>query len=426
MVKTVDLIIQSAAQLVTCASPNGAKRGKSLADIGLIEDGAVAIHNGFIVGVGKTTDICRIYRSEQVIDASKKVVCPGLVDCHTHLVYAGSRANEFEMRIQGKSYVEIMQSGGGIISTMRATRATSEVDLWSLAKQRLDDMFRLGTTTVEIKTGYGLDIVSEIKMLRVIEQLAKTHPMTLVPTFLGAHALPPEYRNRPEDYIDLVIEEMLPAVARWYQQSLFTQEEIPFFIDVFCEVGAFDVEQSRRILEAGKRHGMNLKAHVDEFNALGGMPMAIALGAVSVDHLDVTSDKEFAGLASSRTIAVFMPTVNFNLGSTHFANARVMIDVGCAIALATDFNPGSSPCASLPMTMAIACRYQKLLPSEALNACTINAAHAIRMGDKLGSLEIGKWADIILLNTDDYRELAYQFGGNLVDNVIKRGQTITR
>lgn len=419
-----DLIIYNAAQLLTCASPNGPKRGPALADVGLIENGAVAIRDGRILATGKSDDILRSYEASWLEDASGRVVCPGFVDCHTHLVYAGSRAHEFEMRIQGKSYMDILAAGGGIVSTMRETRRASAQDLLALAAMRLKELTRFGTTTVEIKTGYGLDTPTEMKLLEVIEQLARDYPITIIPTFLGAHVVPPEYQGCADDYVRLVIEEMLPAAQAWYRQSVFAQREIAFFVDVFCEAGVFDVGQARRILEAGKQLGMGIKAHVDEFQRLGGVTMALGLGAVSVDHLDVTSQAEISALATMPTIAVIMSAVNFNLGGGHYADARAMIDAGCAVALATDMNPGSAPCPSLPMVMAIACRYQKLLPSEALNACTINAAYAVGMGDRLGSLEAGKWADVLLLNTSDYREIAHQFGGNLVNEVIKHGVKI--
>jgi len=292
------------------------------------------------------------------------------------------------------------------------------------ASARLDTMLRLGTTTVEIKTGYGLETATELKMLKVIEALAERHTVDIVPTFLGAHAVPPEYKGRANDYVELVASEMLPQAAAWYEQSVFAKQGRKFSVDAFCEDGAFDVEQSKRVLEAGQGLGMSVKAHVDEFIALGGLSMAVSLGALSVDHLDASRLQEIHTLAQSDTIGVAMPAVNFHLGSTHFADARGMIDAGVALALATDLNPGSAPCFSMALVMALACRYQKVLPAEALNASTINAAYAIGMGDSVGSLEVGKQADILILNAPDYRHLMYQLGANVVETVIKRGKII--
>jgi len=282
-------------------------------------------------------------------------------------------------------------------------------------------MFSLGTTTAEVKTGYGLDVATELRLLRAIAELDRTHPVDLVPTFLGAHAVPPEYAGHTDDYVDCVVGEMLPAVADWYRGSHFADRGVPLFVDVFCERGAFDVVQSRRVLEAALRLGLRVKAHVDEFNALGGLSMALELGTTSADHLDVTGEADIARLAASDTVGVVIPAVNFNLGSTHFADARGLIDAGAAIALSTDINPGSAPCPSMPLVMAIACRYQRLLPAEALNASTINAAHAIGLGERVGSLEVGKRADILIVEAGDYRHIAYQFGGNLVGRVVKGG-----
>jgi imidazolonepropionase len=423
----VDLLIHSAAQVVTCASTGGPKRGEAMSDVGLIRDGAVAIADGQIVAVGPSVVLQADYRTREVLDASGKVVCPGFVDPHTHVVYAGDRVNEFELRLRGATYMDIMQAGGGIVSTMRATRAATVEQLVAESRPRLDTMLSLGTTTVEIKTGYGLDTASELKMLQTIAVLASSSPLDLVPTFLGAHAVPPEYKGHADEYVDLVIQEMLPAVVEWYQSSpprLLARFASPVFCDVFCEANVFDREQSRRVLVAGLTLGLPAKIHADEFANLGGVSLAVGLGATSVDHLDVTPPAEVEMLAQSNTIGVVLPAVNFNLGSTHFANARAMIDAGVALALATDINPGSAPCPSLPLVMAMACRYQKLLSAEALNASTINAAYAVGLGDRVGSLEVGKQADLLIVNAPDYRHLAYQFGGNLVERVVKRGRLI--
>ncbi|MBZ0292908.1 MAG: imidazolonepropionase [Anaerolineae bacterium] len=421
----IDLLIHSAAQLVTCASlDNQPKRGAAMRDVGLIQDGAVAVRDGVIVAIGSSDQLRSQYTATRTFDASSKVICPGFVDPHTHVVYAGDRVDEFEMRIQGATYMEIMAAGGGILSTMKAVRAASLDQIVTETRMRLDVMLRQGTTTAEVKTGYGLDTANELKLLDAIAALDADHPIDLIPTFMGAHALPPEFRGRTSEYVSLVIDEMLPQAANWFQQSAFAEKGIPFFVDVFCENNAFDVEQSRRVLEAGQSAGMSVKAHVDEFTSLGGARMAVELGAVSVDHLDVTTPDEIDLLAASETIGVVIPAVNFNLGSTHFADAGAILDAGAALALTTDINPGSAPCPSMSMVMAIACRYQHLLPSEALNASTINAACAVNMGHRIGSLEVSKQADLLILDTSDYRHLAYQFGGNLVEAVFKRGEMV--
>ncbi len=420
----VDLLIVGAAQLVTCASPGGPKRGAAMRDVGLIEDGALACKDGVIVDVGPSAALRARYAPARTIDAAGKVVCPGFVDPHTHVVYAGDRLNEFELRVQGASYLEIMAAGGGIAKTMQATRAATRAELVDEALPRLHEMLQLGTTTVEIKSGYGLNIDAELRMLQAIEALDARVPATLIPTFLGAHAIPPEYAGRADEYTTLVVDKMIPTVAAWYAESSFARAGTPLFNDVFCELNAFDVAQSRRVLEAGLAHGLPVKAHVDEFTALGGLSLAVELGAVSVDHLDVTTVEEGQYLAQSDSVGVVLPAVNFNLGSTDYAPARRLIDADAAIALATDINPGSAPCPSMPLVMAMACRYQRLLPSEALNAATINAAHALARGDRLGSIEIGKQADLLIVDAVDYRRLAYQLGGNLVAVVIKRGQIV--
>jgi imidazolonepropionase len=422
----VDLLIHNARQLVTCASPAGSKRGAAMSEVGLIEDGALAISDGLIVAVGATADLRGDYTAVRDLDATDRVVCPGFVDPHTHLVFAGDRVDEFERRIRGETYMQIMAAGGGIASTVRATRAATVEQLVAESRVRLDAMFRAGTTTVEVKTGYGLDTATELNMLRAMVVLDQTFPIDIVPTFLGAHAVPPEYAGRADEYVDLVTGEMLPAVLAWYRESHFDATRIPFAADVFCERNAFDVAQSRRVLEAAAARGMPVKAHVDEFTSLGGVPMALELGALSVDHLDVTSPADARRIAASNTVAIIIPAVSFNLGSSHFADARGLIDAGAAVALTTDMNPGSAPCPSQPLVMALACRYQRLLPAEALNACTINAAHAIGLSGRLGSLEPGKQADVLLVDAPDYRHLCYQFGGNLVQCVIERGRVMWR
>jgi imidazolonepropionase len=320
--------------------------------------------------------------------------------------------------------MEIMAAGGGIASTVAATREATLAELVAQSRPRLETMLALGTTTVEIKTGYGLAAEHELKMLKAIEQLAEEVAVDLVPTFLAAHAVPTEYQGRTGAYVDEVVEGMLPQAAAWYRGSRFAQRGIPFFNDVFCEENAFNLAQSRRVLEAGRGLGLRPKIHAGEFNALGGVSLGVELGAASADHLDVMSPDEVTDLASSNTIGVLLPAVNFNLGSLEFAGGRALIDAGAAVALSTDINPGSAPCPSMPLVMALATRYQKLLPAEALNAATINAAHAIDLADRVGSIEAGKQADLLIVDAPDYRHLAYQFGGNLVETVIKNGRPL--
>jgi imidazolonepropionase len=422
MPEEIDLLISNAGQLVTCAAGDKPRRGLAMRDVGLIPHGSVAIHQGRILAVGAAAELNASYRSSNTLDASSKVVCPGFVDPHTHVVYAGERLDEFEMRIQGASYMEIMRAGGGIVSTMKATREAALDELIRQSRHRLDAMLTLGTTTVEVKSGYGLNSASELKMLQAIEALDREHPVDLVPTFLGAHAVPQEYQDHTDEYVSLVIDEMLPAAAEWYRSSSFAQTQVPLFCDVFCEAGVFDREQAERILVFGLGLGLLPKLHADEFQSLGGVDLAVQLGAISVDHLDVTPPQEIERLSNSNTCGVVLPAVNFNLGSRDFADARAMIDAGVALALATDINPGSAPCPSMPTVMAIACRYQKLLPAEAFNAATINAAFALGLGDRLGSLEPGKQADLLIVDAHDYRQLAYEFGANQVEQVIKKGR----
>ena len=419
-----DLIIVNIGQLVTCASRDKPKRGAEMLDVGIIENGAVAIADGKFVGVGGNDEIRSQFTADETIDAEGWSACPGFVDPHTHIVYAGDRLDEFDLKIKGADYLEILTAGGGIFSTVTETRASSFDELVEQGRRRLDKMLACGTTTAEIKTGYGLDAETELKMLAVIEELDKTHVVDVVPTFLAAHAVPPEFKDNADAYIHEICSEMLPLAWKWYEQSHFAKNSTPFFCDVFCEKGAFTVDQSLRVLGRGRDLGFELKAHVDQFTNLGGSAIAIKCGATSIDHLDAISDAEIAKLADSDSIGIVIPTENFSAGKTHFANARKMIDAGCSIALSTDYNPGSAPCPSMPMAMAIACRYQKLLPAEALNAGTINAAHAIGIGDKVGSIDVGKQADLLIFDASDYRQVMHEFGISSVSTVISKGTPV--
>ncbi len=413
----VDLIVYNAGQLVTCASAGQPKRGSAMRDLGIVETGAFAVVDGKFAAVGTTGEIMAAHSSEKVVDAGGRVVMPGFVDPHTHIVFAGSRLDEFELKIKGAEYLEILAAGGGIISTVKATRAATEEELVTGGLARLDKMLACGTTACEIKTGYGLETATELKMLGVIEELDKRHPISIVPTFLAAHAFPPEFKDDAAGYIELVCEEMLLRAWEWYEASHFGGR-VPFFVDVFAERNAFDVEQAGRVLRTARELGYRVKAHVDQFTNLGGSQLGMELKAVSIDHLDAISDDEIAMLAESDTVGVVIPTENFNAGKTQFAPARRLIDAGCAVALSTDYNPGSAPCPSMPMAMAISCRYQKLLPSEALNAATVNAAWAIGLGKTEGSIEVGKRASWLLFDADDYRQIAYEFGYSRVDATV--------
>ncbi len=421
MSKTVDLLICHTSQVCTVPGQDGGpQRGSVLGALGAIECGAIAIDQGLIVEVGPEDRLADRYTPRDVLDAQGCAVVPGLVDPHTHLLWAGDRAHEFEMRIAGATYMEIMAAGGGINSTVRQVRAASVEQLIDETRPRLDRALRSGTTTIEIKTGYGLDTASELKMLEAIYQLDDTHPVDVVATFLGAHAVPPEYAGRTDAYVDLVVMEMIPAVADFARQH---SRPLPF-VDVFCEEGVFDVAQTRRILEAGRAHGMPLKVHADEFVGLGGTKLAVELGAVSADHLVTTPEEDIRALGRGQTVAVGLPGTPFGLAHRDYTPARAILEAGGALAIATDCNPGTTWCESMPMAMALACRYMRLTPPQALAAATINAAFAVGRGDRVGSLEPGKQADVLVLEVPDYRHLSYRYGGSLVRTVIKQGQVV--
>jgi len=420
----VDLLFHSAAQVVTCGGGAAPRRNAAFGDVGVIPDGAVAVSDGHILAVGPSVELRAAYPAHEAIDAGGRVICPGFVDCHTHLIFAGERAAEWEMKLGGVPYLDILAAGGGILSTMRATRAATTLHLLADARARLDAMLGLGATTVEIKTGYGLSLESELAHLAVIASLAQSHESTVVPTLLAAHAVPPEFAGDADAYVQMVVQELIPAAAAWYAASRFAAHETSLFCDVFCEEGAFNLAQVRRVLAAGLAYGMPAKLHIDQFHSLGGAALAVELGAISADHLDVTPSAEIAQVAASDTVAVLLPAVNFHLGAAHYADAQAWIEAGAAVALATDFNPGSAPCYSLPLVMALACRHYHMTPAQALNACTINAACALGLGERLGSLEVGKEADLIVLDLADYRLIPYWLGVNPVAMVVKHGRII--
>ncbi len=419
--QTVDLLLTHARQLCTIPPHDGGpQRGHALGDLGIIEDGALAARDGLIIAVGPTNDLLDRYTADVVINAAGKLVTPGLVDPHTHMVWAGDRAEEFEQRIAGATYQEIMAEGGGIARTMRATRAASLEELVTTAKKRLDTALSHGTTTMEIKTGYGLETAAEIKLLNAIALLDTEHPIRVVPTFLGAHALPPEYADDADGYIDLVINEMLPAVTAWKADHWPGD----LFCDVFCEEGAFSAAQTRRVLEAARQAGLKLKIHVDEFKALGGTTLGVEMGATSLDHLDATPDEEIALLGASDTVAVALPTTPFALGLHDYTPAQKLLDAGAILALATDCNPGTAWTENMQFVLALATRYLKLTQGQALVAATLNAAHAVALGARIGSLQPGHTADVVIWGTGDYHELGYHFGVNLVEKTIIGGRVV--
>jgi imidazolonepropionase len=418
--QTVDLVVHSARQLLTLAG--GPQRGSRLGDLGLIEEGALALAGGVIVDVGPSPDLLRRYPDAGRLDASGQVVMPGFVDCHTHLVWAGDRAAEFEMRLQGASYMEIMQAGGGITSTVRQTKSASFESLLQQSEARADRMLAHGTTTAEAKTGYGLELEAEIRLLDVILALDWKHPLALIPTFLGAHAVPQSFAGRAQAYADLVSRTMLPEVKRWWEVHGGARP-LPF-VDVFCEEGAFNLEQSRQILEEAGRLGFPLKLHVDEFKTLGGAKLALDLGAASADHMVCTPMKEIRAFGRSETVAVALPATPFGLAEADYTPARQLIAANALLAVGSDLNPGTAWCESMQLVIALACRYLKLTPAQAIACTTINAAAALQLQGSLGSLEIGKQADVIGLQVPDFRHLGYRFGTNLVSWVVKSGKLV--
>ncbi len=415
-----DLLIHSAAQLLTLAG--GPQRGAELGRLGIIEDGALAIAGGRVIAVGPTDELRRRHRSRREIDAAGHVVMPGFVDAHTHVVWMGDRAAEFELRLRGASYMEIMAAGGGIASTVRLTRQSSIEELMLAARPRLGRMLAYGTTTAEAKTGYGLETEAELRLLEAVLRLDGDGPLELAPTLLGAHAVPPEFSGDTQGYVDLVCAQMLPA-AREHMRSRRPDRALPF-VDVFCEQGAFDLAQSRQILETARRHGFPLKIHADEFAGMGGTALAVELGAVSADHLVHTPPADIAALGRSTTVGVALPCTPFGLAEHEYTPAQALLEAGVILALATDLNPGTAWCESMQFVIALACRALKLSPAQAIAAATINAAAAIGRQDRIGSLEAGKQADVLVLDAPDFRHLGYRFGTNLVSLVVKNGQVV--
>jgi imidazolonepropionase len=407
------LALLHASQLVTLAGPKRPRVGKELSGLGIVRDGGLLVRDGKIDIVGPSDEIEKTARGADIVDLDGRVVLPGFVDAHTHLVFAGNRLDDFERRARGESYEQIAKAGGGIWSTVEKTRAASAAELFAQAKKHSDWFLKCGTTTVEAKSGYGLRLDDELKILLVMQRLNQETSLEVVPTFLGAHAVPRD--TSPDQYVDLVITEMLPRVAK---------DKLAEFCDVFCERGYFDVEQSRKILCAAKKLGLKLRGHVDQLTNSGGAKLMAELGATTADHLERTDELGIAALKSANVQPVLLPGSAYALGSTSYPRAREMIEAGLAVVLATDFNPGSSPTPSMPMILSLACTQMKMSPAEVITAATINAVYSLNRGDKIGSLEPGKLANLAVFDCEDYRELAYWFGIPQVHAVYVRGKRI--
>ncbi len=406
-----NIIIKNAAQVVTCSGFAG-KRGKEMADLHVIENGSVVVTDGVISHVLKSDEPIPVDEKQyKVIDAEGKALLPGFVDPHTHFVFGGYREEEFSWRMRGDSYMDIMNRGGGIVNTTQATRKASFEELYDAARVRLDAMMQLGITTVEGKSGYGLDKDTELKQLKVMRQLDEDHPMDIAITFMGPHATPAEWKGREDEFIDFNIDEMLPLVA---------SKNLAEFADIFTEKNVFSIEQSRKFLLAAKEHGFKLKIHADEIVQLGGAELAAEVGCISADHLLQASDEGIRAMAESGVVATLLPLTAFSLRED-YARGREMIDNNCIVAMATDINPGSSFTSSVPLLFALACIQMKLSPEEAVTAFTINSAAAIGRADKIGSIDVGKQGDLVLLQFPSYKFLPYHVGMNIVDTVIKRG-----
>ena len=411
-----DLAIVNCKQLVTLAGPRRPRVGAELRDLGIIPDGAMRIRDGRIAAVGPRADIEHQFAPDTVIvDAGGRIVLPGFIDAHTHPVFAGTRADEYEKRALGATYAEIAAAGGGIRSTVRKTRAASESALLQSAKRYTDWFLRSGTTTIEAKSGYGLSLEAEIKILRVIKMIDAERRLRCVPTFLGAHEIPDEYRGRTADYAELVIHEMLPQIS---------EGRLAEYCDVFCEPNVFPAPQAAAILRAAKSRGLGIRMHADQFSSDHGSLVAAEVGAATADHLERTTPAGLTALKAAGVQPVLLPASVYNLGLTHYPEARLMIEMGLPIVLATDFNPGSSPTASLPMVFSIACTHMKLTPAECIAAATVNAAYSLKRGSEIGTLEPGKLADFVVHDCDDYRELPYFFGRETARAVYAGGRCV--
>ena len=417
MLDKADLLIKNASELVTLAGSKAPRVKEQMKELGIIGDGCLAIEGNKIVAVGKTNEVekrVKVDGETRIIDAFGKTVMPGFVDPHTHIIFAGSREDELALKIEGATYLEILERGGGIFSTVKKTREASKYDLVKSAKKRLDTMLRFGTTTAEVKSGYGLTAEDEIKCLEVIKELNNIHPIDLVPTFLGAHVIPPEYENDGDEYIDLIIDEILPVIK---------ERRLAEYCDVFCEKNVFSIAQSRRLLTEAKNLGLKAKIHADEITDLGGAELAAEINAKTADHLLRSSAQGIKAMVKKKVMGILLPAVPFALMEKEYADARRMIDNGLAIALATDLNPNCWT-ESMQFIIAMACYQMKMSVEEAITASTINAAHAIDRADNIGSLEVEKKADIIILDIPNHKHIPYHFGVNLVEKVIKDGRMV--
>ncbi|MBS3790319.1 MAG: imidazolonepropionase [Candidatus Thermoplasmatota archaeon] len=411
---SIELIVKNCSELHTMRGPRRARVGEEMKNTGLIEDGALAVDEDKILDVGNTKEIEKKYDAEKIVDASGKTVIPGFVDPHTHLVYAGSREDELIMKIRGKTYMEILEAGGGISRTVKATRSASKEELKEAMRKRMDKMLEYGTTTAEAKSGYGLDLENEIKSLEVIKDMSDEHPIDVVPTYLGAHSLPPEFDNTKE-YIDYCVREVLPKVK---------EKGLAEFCDVFCEKGVFDAEESQKLLKKAKVLGLKVKVHADEIENIGCSKMASEVGAISAEHLVKTSDSDIERMAEAGTIGILLPGTPFMLMEDEYSPARKMIEKGMPVALATDLNPNCWT-ESMQMIITLACLQMKMTPSEALTASTVNAARALDRKD-IGVLQEGKRADFLILDVPNHMHIPYRFGVNLVEEVYKSGKKIDR
>jgi imidazolonepropionase len=400
----------------------GPRRGNALSNLGIVKDGALLLRDGRIAAVDTRAKVEALpeARAAERLDVGGRVVLPGFVDSHTHLIHAASRAEEYGLKIAGASYEEIARKGGGILNSVRKLRAATSEALKQRARTALNEFAAHGTTTIEAKSGYGLDLASELKILALHRELRAEQPLDIVSTFLGAHVVPEEYRGKPDGaqrYVALLIEKLVPEVAG---------QKLAEFCDVFCDRGAFSREQSKRILERGKLHGLVPRVHAEQLTRTGATQLAVQLGAASCDHLEQVINADIRALAESHTIATLLPGCDFHLGLKHYAPARALIEAGAIVALATDYNPGTSPTLSMAMILSLACTQLRMTPAEAITAATVNAAYALRREKQIGSLEVGKLADVAVFEVADYREIPYYFGVNKCWRTLKRGEIVFR
>jgi imidazolonepropionase len=415
------LLITGASQLLTL-SGGAPRRGKALSELGILQDGTLLIRDGVIVGVGARSEVEALpeARAAERLDVGGRVVLPGFVDSHTHLIHAASRAEEYELKIAGASYEEIARKGGGILNSVKTLRAATTESLKKRAHSALREFAAYGTTTLEAKSGYGLDVASELKILRLHQELSAEQPLEIVSTFLGAHVVPAEFRGRPKgpaQYVALLTDQLIPEVVA---------ERLAEFCDVFCDRGAFSTAESKKILQAGKKHGLLPRVHAEQLTRSGAAQLAVKMGLVSCDHLEQVSKADIRALGKSKTVATLLPGCDFHLGLKKYAPARALIDSGAIVALATDYNPGTSPTLSMPMILSLACTQLRMTPAEAIAAATINAAYSLKREKQIGSLEAGKQADLAVFDVEDYREIPYYFGVNKCWMTLKKGRTVFR